>query len=190
MLWRENAIRAALRMQGRRSGGFTLIEILAVVIILGIASAIIVPQIGTRSDLLAAAGARAVMADLLYAQNRAISTQQMQYVSFSTAGQNYGEYSNTPLTNANLLTQPVNGGQYLMTFGGNGPNAISSVSLTSANFGAGSTTVAFDEMGTPYYYNGVSTTLLSGTGAVVVTSGNYAITINIAQDTGDITTTP
>ena len=38
--------------------GFTLVEILVVVIILGIASAVIVPQIGNSNDLKAAAAAR------------------------------------------------------------------------------------------------------------------------------------
>src|SRR5437868_2198668 len=61
---------------------FTLVEILMVVLILAIASAVIVPQIGSRSDLKVAAGARLVMSDLIWAQNRAITTQQQQFVVF------------------------------------------------------------------------------------------------------------
>ena len=38
--------------------GFTLAEILVVVVILGLVSAVVVPQIGSRSDLRCAAGAR------------------------------------------------------------------------------------------------------------------------------------
>ncbi len=174
--------------RARPRSGFTLIEILAVVVILGIASAIIVPQIGTRSDLEAGAAARAIMADLLYAQNRAIATQQMQYVSFDVTNQQYGVYSSmSPQT---LLVQPVTQSPYVMTFGGSGPGSLGNVALTSANFGNNSPTLAFDDLGTPYYYSGGTTTLLSGTGAIVVTSGNYAITINVTQDTGDISTTP
>src|SRR4051794_19271606 len=76
-------------VRGRRRAGFTLIEILAVVVILGIASAIIVPQIGSRDDQKAASAARVVMADLLYAQNRAIATQKTHYVLFDTGAQVY-----------------------------------------------------------------------------------------------------
>ena len=43
-------------MLTQHKGAFTLVEILTVVVILGIASAIIVPQISTRDDLKAAAG--------------------------------------------------------------------------------------------------------------------------------------
>src|SRR4051812_47762470 len=70
----------------RRSSGFTLAEILAVVVILGIASAIIIPQIGTRDDMRVKAAARTLIADLIYAQNLAISTGQTVYVRFDVAG--------------------------------------------------------------------------------------------------------
>src|SRR4051812_1277839 len=76
--------RYASGSHGRRGGkaAFTLVEILMVVIILGIASAVIVPNLGTRNDMNVAAAARVVMADLMYAQNRAIVTQSMTYVQF------------------------------------------------------------------------------------------------------------
>src|SRR5256885_4391767 len=91
---RESHGRAVVRLGGRPA--FTLVEILVVVIILGIASAVIVPNLGTRYDLNVAAAARVVMADLMYAQNRAIVTQSMQYVPFDTAGQKYSLLSSKP----------------------------------------------------------------------------------------------
>src|SRR5829696_352345 len=68
---------------------FTLVEILVVVIILGIAGAIIVPSIGSRDDMKAAAAARVIMADLIYAQNLAITSQGNRYINFDTVNQQY-----------------------------------------------------------------------------------------------------
>src|SRR6476661_4283988 len=69
--------------------GFTLVEILAVLVIIGIASAIVIPQLATRDDLRAAAAARILVADLIYAQNMAISQQRPIYVRFDKANNKY-----------------------------------------------------------------------------------------------------
>jgi prepilin-type N-terminal cleavage/methylation domain-containing protein len=180
--------RSGCAAHAARRSGFTLIEILSVVVILGIMSAIIVPQLGGRSDLDAAAAARIVMADLLYAQNKAISTEGWIYVTFSTTNQNYTLYTGTSTApSATPLQHPVNLNNYTMTFGGTGSNNIGNTTLTSANFGSNSQTIVFDESGTPYYYvSGGNPTALSGTGTIVVTSGANSLTVSIQQDTGDI----
>jgi prepilin-type N-terminal cleavage/methylation domain-containing protein len=165
--------------------GFTLVEVLAVVCILGIASAVILPQVANRDDTNTASAARTVMADLLYAQNRAISTQSMQYVSFDVSAQEYGLYcsmSPTPVA----LTHPVNRNNYIMTFANTGTNNISSeVALTSVNFN-GSSVLAFDEEGVPYSYASGTATALTGTGSIVLTCGTYSLTVFVSQDTGEI----
>ncbi len=165
---------------------FTMIEVLAVVLILGIASAIIVPQFASAGDLAAASAARTVMADLLYAQNRAIATGQPTYVTFSTTNQQYGLYSS--MSPQQVLTHPVNQIPYVMTFGQAGPNNVSSVvTLGSVSFN-GQSTIAFDELGTPYSYNtGTTSPLPQNGGTIVLNSGDYGLTISVAQDTGEIT---
>jgi prepilin-type N-terminal cleavage/methylation domain-containing protein len=173
------------RASGARRSAFTLIEVLVVVVILGIASAIVLPQVTSQDDTSAASAARVVMADLLYAQNRAIDMQTTHYVAFDTANQQYTLYSS--MSPATVLQHPVYQNNYVMTFGQSGSNNISqSVTLSSANFN-GQTTIAFDETGVPYSYNAGVATPLSSAGTIVLTSGDYSLTISVAPDTGEIT---
>src|SRR5438270_1697999 len=128
-----------------RRQGFTLIEILCVVVIIGIASAVILPQLSTRDDLRASSAARTLMADLLYAQSRSIALQKYHYVSFNTATSTY-QVMDSP---TNVITHPVELGPYVVTFGtGN----LNKVKLSSASFD-GQTTITFDSLGIPYSYN-------------------------------------
>src|SRR5690349_18226209 len=72
-----------------RTSGFTLVEILMVITILGVAAAIVLPQVGSRDDLRTASMARAVMADLAYVQSRSVSMQRRHYVRFDVDANTY-----------------------------------------------------------------------------------------------------
>src|SRR5205809_396269 len=100
-------------IRGSIHKGFTLVEIL-VVVILGIAGAIIVPSIGTRDDLKAAAAARVIMADLIYTQNLSITSQGNRYIAFDTAGQKYQVNDSAGA----VIQHPVNHVPYVQKFNG------------------------------------------------------------------------
>lgn len=182
-----------LPMTKRCRSGFTLIEILAVVVILGIASAIVIPQIGARGDLKAAAGARVVMADLIYAQNRAIATQTWQYVKFNTSTSTYSILDKVPMGGGDhIITHPVTKAAYTTTFGA-GKTAMADIGIQTATFnGIDSAyqpeyTIAFDELGTPWVYcydlNNVNE-MLNGT--IAIKSGTATVTLTIERYTGEI----
>lgn len=174
----------ARRSGSAAAGGFTLIEILCVVVILGIASAIIIPQIGSRSDLVVSSAARVVMADLIYAQNRAIATQAPHYVNYSIAGQQYTLSNTTALT---AITNPVTNNPYTVSFGSkNSP--MENVSLTAVSFG-GPPVLGFDELGSPFAFdpsNNTSTPLVSA-GTIQLTCGNSTLTVSVEPYTGETT---
>ena len=166
--------------QSRRA--FTLIEILTVVTILAITSAIIIPNLGSRDDLKAAAGARVLMADLIWAQNRATSTQQKQYAIFS--GNSYTLWYKNSAGTLVQSTNPITKNTYTTTFGGaNTPLATVSISGTPAF--AAQTGLMFDEMGTPYGWDGTTETAMTSAGTVKIACGTQLLTISIEPYTGE-----
>jgi prepilin-type N-terminal cleavage/methylation domain-containing protein len=184
---RTQHLHAAPSARGNPRRGFTLIEILCVVIILGIAGAIIVPQIGTRDDLRAASAARALMADLIYAQNLAITSQGNHYVAFDIANRKYTVFNSS----MNVVQHPVEKGDFTMTYGPGGSPGLRECTLASAEFLGTSTTdkrttIGFDELGTPLVRFGGTTETLTA-GEIKVRSGNYELTIRIEPYTGQIT---
>lgn len=172
-------------------GGFTLVEILVVCMIIGIAGAIIVPQISSRDDLKTSAAARSVMADLIYAQNLAITRQKNQYVVFDLTA---GTYTVVSAPDMSTVTHPVNHSPYVVRFGSGGSSGLQQTRLVSASFlGQGSTssaTIGFDELGTPLMYPGSDPAQTMTSGSIVLETGDYRLKIDIEPYTGLITVNP
>jgi MSHA pilin protein MshC len=169
----------------RRRSGFTLIEILAVVVILGIISAVVIPQINTRDDQRAAAAARVLMADLLYAQNRAVAQQKVHYVQFDVSGQSYRVLD--VFSPAHVIKNPVDGSTYQVKFGTASTSGLQQMALQSASFD-GTAVLAFDVMGIPQSVNattGVMTPLSAS--AIIVKSGTYPLTVVVSPYSGELT---
>lgn len=167
-----------------RQRAFTLIEILMVVVIMGIAAACVVPQLSSRDDLKASAAARVVMADLIYAQNNAIATQQYQYVAFDIAHKKYSILKQwSPQV---FVTNPITKNDYVTTFSTAATNAMQDMSLVSANFDS-QAGLAFDSLGAPYSVSsdGTATALISQ-GSIVVQAGSDTLTITVEPYTGEI----
>jgi general secretion pathway protein H len=175
-----------------RKSAFTLVEILVVLVIMGIASAVVIPQLGTRDDLKVASAARTLTADLIYAQNLAISQQKYIYIRFDTANNNYKLLSVASSSGDTLLSHPIMQQSYIQQFGA-ASSSLSSVSIQSVDFdGVDNTisdefTLAFDEMGAPFafcYDVNNQSDLKSGT--IVLKSGGFTTTITVQPYTGEI----
>ncbi|MBC7785598.1 MAG: prepilin-type N-terminal cleavage/methylation domain-containing protein [Burkholderiales bacterium] len=171
-------------MRPRHTTAFSLIEMMMVLAVMGIVAAIVVPQFGASDDLKLSAAARTVMADLTYAQSRAISTQKKHYVQF--VGQQYTLLSRaTDAAALAAIAHPVSRGTFTIGFGTGAQDGVSVVSVT---FG-GSTILSFDELGSPMAYvaAGNTNTTLSSPGSIRLQSGASVLKISIEQYTVEMT---
>ena len=146
--------------------GFTLVEILMVVAILGIAAAMIIPRLTGTGDIQAVSAARLMLADIQYAQNQAIVTQRDITVSVDAAHNGYS------LRDPNgLLTHPVTKRPYAVSFAA--MQGLDKVRLLPPSLREG-TQVTFDAMGAPK----------AGGGTIALWADGYQYEIAIADVTG------
>ena len=198
---------ASARPRAAARAGFTLVEILAVVVILGIASAIIVPQMGTRDDMRAKAASRTLIADLIYAQNLAISTGTPHYVRFDAADSSWRIITAPTSTNTATwgtpASHPLKQTAYVSKFGPASDASTDTgwglstqdvnVTIQSAVFNGIDTafqnefTVGFDPIGSPLvwcYHVNQSNDLNNG--SVVLKAGPFTTTVTVSPATGEI----
>lgn len=150
------------------SVGFTLVELMVVLVVLAIVSAVVVPHAIQSSDMEALSAARVLSADLQYAQDMAITTQQDVTVTFSPVADTY------VLSNASgPLIHPINKTDYIMAFATQ--RGLGEVQIQSASFGSDAF-VTFDEVGSP-----------SAGGSVMLQAGAYTCQVNVAPTTGKVT---
>lgn len=168
-----------------RVKGFTLIEILVVVVILGIAAAIVVPAIGSRSDLKATSAARMIMSDLIYAQNRSISQQKPHYVRFDVGAEKYEIFEQMGATPV-YIKHPVEASNFIVTLGPDGAKPIRDVLIDTAGFDSKSV-LMFDELGTPMAYDNDTGTYSPMTnGSIKLVCGGLTLTIVIEPFSGEL----
>ena len=199
--WTHNVTHAARPRDRGPAAAFTLVEILVVVVILGIAAAVIVPQMGTRDDLRVDGARRMLMADLIYAQNRSISTQTRHYVVFDTnsSPRTYKIVTNLSAANPNgtPVQHPVTRtDEFKAVFGLNAPSGTTNITHGLEVIGLGTVNIeshnvlCFDELGVPYYYDAPtdSTTAISTTGgsSIEVKCGTFSKLITVEPYTGEV----
>ena len=156
----------------KRQAGYTLVEVLIVVTIIGIAAAVIVPQMLAAGTLGVQAAARIIVADLLYAQNEAIARQNEVAVVFDADNESYSLVDNNgAVLSVNWKNGSAN--NYVVDF--TTDDRFQGVVIVSADFG-GASTVTFDALGGP-----------SSGGTVEIEFQNTRYRITVAAFTGRVT---
>ena len=153
----------------RARGGFTIIEILIVVVILGIAALTAIPMISSAGSIQVRSVANMIAADLEYAKSLAITKGQRYSVVFNTSSDSYRIEDESDKT----ILHPVKKGfYYVIDLEDEG---LGKADITGAAF-AGTSQVEFDYLGSPD--NG---------GTVTVQGGGTTMTISVEAVTGYIT---
>ena len=150
-------------------GGFTVVELLIVVVILAIAALTAIPMMSSASSMQIRSAVNLIMADLEYAKSMAITRGQNYFVVFDASTDSYQIEDQ----NNNVILHPVKKGfNYVMSF----PNdsRLNRVNVTSVDFNS-TQRVQFDCLGSPD--NG---------GTVSLQAGNTTATITVEPVTGFI----
>lgn len=149
--------------------GFTIIEILILVVLLTIVALTAVPMMSSAGTMQLRAASNMIAADLEYAKSMAISRGQQYSVVFDQNADSYRINDQ----GGNVIPHPVKKGfNYIVDFKSDG--RLSRVDITGANFG-GAGDVTFDSLGSP-----------DSGGNVTLQASGTTVTITVEPITGYI----
>ncbi|MCD4831221.1 MAG: GspH/FimT family protein [Anaerohalosphaeraceae bacterium] len=150
-----------------RHKGFTLIEIIIVVVILAIISLVAVPMFSSAASSQVRAAANMIVSDIEYAKSMAITSGVNYSVVFDTTAESYKIVD----ANSNVIAHPVRiGSDYEFNFAGD--SRLSEVDIQSVDFDSLSF-VKFNYLGSP-----------DDGGTVTLAAGDYTMVINVENVTG------
>jgi prepilin-type N-terminal cleavage/methylation domain-containing protein len=159
--------------------GFTMIEMVVVLVILAIAAAIVVPMASSAGTTQLRAAVNIVAADLEYAKSMAISRGQRYAVVFDPATETYRIADESGTTIAHPVKQ---GFPYSVDF--RADSRLGSVDIVTASFD-GATAVSFDYLGSPYSGTGPGATPMNS-GVITLRAGGTMRTVSVEPVTGFI----
>ena len=169
----------------RSHKGFTLVELIIVVVILGIAAMMAIPMVSNAADMQVRSAANRIAADMDYAKNLAITHQSRYCVIFDEADESY-EIRVDPFGVSDVIDHPVNPGKFVVDFSAD--SRLSRVKIVSADFDSGvsvSNTITFDYLGSPYSGAGSPAPLDAGT--ITLEADNFSLTVDVEPVTGYVT---
>lgn len=150
--------------------GYTLVEVLIVVTVMGIAGALVIPSMGGAGVLRVQSAVRAVVSDIAFAQSDALAFQTGRAVLFPEDVNGYSlievRGSSIDASTDLMYSNGFQNAQY-------GDAKIVSVSLAGGN----GRTLIFDELGSPVTTAGGSTPASNGTVVIEGSGQRYTLTI-------------
>ena len=172
-----------MRIRRSTRAAFTLVEILIVVLVLMIAAAIVIPNIGSADYSQAIAAAAILQSDLEVARSMAMATQVSHSVVFSSDRQSYkvvANYAGTAYESTPAVCHPVNRGNPYQVYlrGLNKMGLVSVTSVASGDPPYQCEYVTFQSSGEP-----------NAAVSVVLNAGNIIMTVSVEAMTGVVSVT-
>lgn len=170
---------------GARSSGYTLIELLIVVAVLGLASALLIPSLRQPDTLKIQAAVRRIIGDLSFAQSDALAQQELRRVYFYADGRGYVILRDPFDPATDYIDDPLARGftnrAYIVDFTVDG--RFEGITVLAVNIDGGARFITYDELAgtvTPIGDPGTG-------GSITVESLNARYRIDIAPFTGKLT---
>jgi prepilin-type N-terminal cleavage/methylation domain-containing protein len=171
----------------RAASGYTLIEVLIVVMILGIAAAVVTPNLSQASVFRIQAAVRTIVSDMTFAQMDALGYQEQRAIVFDVDNNEYTlvEVQGSTIDVDTDALYDIKGPQqrYRVSLD---QEVFGDVTIESVDFD-GDNVLIFDELGGPVATPGTST--LSDGGSIVIAGPQSRFRIDVAAFTGRITVT-
>ena len=170
---------------------YTLIELLLIVAILGLASALLIPQLANRDSMEVQAAVRQIIADLCFAQSDALAHQEYRRVHFYDDGTGYCIYRVTDVDFADpfdedevdYIIDPMaklgEQGFYIVKF--QSENEYELISVGDVIIDGGNRHITYDELG-----GTVSDLSVPGTGGAITVIGGGVSRPGPKQEKGGV----
>ena len=175
---------------------YTLIELLIVIVVLGIAGALLIPHLAYKDSLASQAAVRLLISDLSFAQSDALANQEFRRVYFYPDGTGYCTYRVTeanfnapfPPNPEDYIDDPLgvvgDSGRYIVDF--TTKNRFDNVSISAVSIDGGNPYVTYDALGGTVMAGGAA----PGTGGpIYVQAVDNLYRIDIAPFVGKLTVT-
>lgn len=166
------------------SRGFTLLELLAVVAVFGIAGALLIPSMGATGVLRIQAAVRTVISDITFAQSDAVAFQERRAIVFDTETSTYrvvmipGDEIDI---DTNTMYDPTQkSGKYIINFN---HEAFGGARISDVNFDGGNSLI-FDSLGGPVA--DPATDEPGSGGTVTITGADSTFIVTVEAFTGRV----
>jgi len=165
-----------LQRQPTTVKGFTLIELVAVLVIVAIIAIFIVPRTPTQAAMTLSARVEQLAADIRYTQTLAMSNGQRYCITLTPSSPYSGYSMTTGASNcATTTAHPANFAQPIAMC--SGATCVTAPALTNGY-------LQFDSLGQPYT---AAATLLAADAVITVTDGGSSQTLTVTPITGRVT---